>query len=149
MHPPGVFVDRSAAASSTLFNDYRHSYILRYSAEGVARDGWHEITVDAEISVAWRTREGLPVELPRPAVDREIACGFAVGAARRRRAGDPAGVDRNDRRQSHQCRPAKLLATSNPAATRFPVATKRIRPRSSWRNSAARHIRLRKRRLMI
>jgi VWFA-related protein len=48
LHPRGIFLDRTASGIfSKLYDEYRHGYILRYTAEGVARDGWHEITVTA------------------------------------------------------------------------------------------------------
>jgi tetratricopeptide (TPR) repeat protein len=46
LHPPGVFTDRNAAVIfNKVYDDYRHSYVLRYMPTGVARDGWHEIMV--------------------------------------------------------------------------------------------------------
>jgi len=46
LHPPGVFTDRTAAAIfSKVYDDYRHSYVLRYMPAGIARDGWHDIAV--------------------------------------------------------------------------------------------------------
>ncbi len=46
LHPPGVFTDRTATAIfAKLYEDFRHGYVLRYTARGVAREGWHEITV--------------------------------------------------------------------------------------------------------
>lgn len=73
LHPPGVFIDRSAAAIfGKIFNEYRHSYILRYTAQGVARDGWHEISVTTPKfpSYELRARRGYLVETPKPPVDR-------------------------------------------------------------------------------
>ena len=46
MYLPGVFTDRSASAIfRKVFEDYRRSYLLRYVPQGLAREGWHELTV--------------------------------------------------------------------------------------------------------
>lgn len=69
MHPPGVFVDRSASVIfDKLYKDYRRAYILRYTPTGVSRDGWHEIavTVPKYSSYEIRARRGYLVEAPRP-----------------------------------------------------------------------------------
>jgi VWFA-related protein len=46
-HDP--FINSSNNAVRTfkkVFDDYRQSYVLRYTPRGVARDGWHEIKVE-------------------------------------------------------------------------------------------------------
>jgi VWFA-related protein len=50
LHRPGAFGD-AVDAFREVFRDFRQSYVLRYSAQGVAHDGWHEIKVRV-------TREG-------------------------------------------------------------------------------------------
>jgi len=98
LHPPGVFVDRNAAAIfNKLYDDYRHSYIIRYSAEGVARDGWHEITVTTPKypSYELHARKGYMVEPVKPPVDREkLPPGSLVALLAAEEAGDAAAVDR-------------------------------------------------------
>jgi tetratricopeptide (TPR) repeat protein len=70
LHPPGVFTDRNAAVIfNKVYDDYRHSYVLRYMPTGVARDGWHEITVTTPKfpSYELKARRGYFVEPPRAA----------------------------------------------------------------------------------
>jgi tetratricopeptide (TPR) repeat protein len=46
LHHPGVFTDRTASAVfRKVFGEFRRSYLLRYTPQGVVRPGWHEITV--------------------------------------------------------------------------------------------------------
>jgi tetratricopeptide (TPR) repeat protein len=46
LHHPGVFTDRSASAVfRKVFGEFRRSYLLRYTPQGVVRQGWHEISV--------------------------------------------------------------------------------------------------------
>ncbi len=43
---PGVFADRTASdIFAKLYADFRHRYVLEYTAEGVSADGWHDIVV--------------------------------------------------------------------------------------------------------
>ena len=50
------------------FENFRQSYILRYTPKGVARTGWHEITVTVprEKSVQIKARNGYSVDAPMP-----------------------------------------------------------------------------------
>jgi VWFA-related protein len=49
-----------ARAFRTIFNDFRQSYVLRYSPEGVKASGWHPIVVrvPAAANAAIRARQG-------------------------------------------------------------------------------------------
>jgi hypothetical protein len=71
MYLPGVFTDRSASAIfRRVFEDYRRSYLLRYVPQGVAREGWHELTVTIPAYPGYtvNARRGYAVEAPpRPA----------------------------------------------------------------------------------
>lgn len=113
MHPPGVFVDRTAAAIfDKVYNDHRHNYVLRYQPTGVARDGWHDITVTTPkySSYELHARRGYLVEakapttdkpaiaLPPPLIDELVAAGekadyTATGAVIRRNAGSRTLID--------------------------------------------------------
>jgi VWFA-related protein len=42
---PGAGVD-TVKAFKTAFDDFRQSYILRYTLTGVAREGWHDVKVE-------------------------------------------------------------------------------------------------------
>lgn len=48
------------------FENFRQSYILRYSPKGVARPGWHDITVTVprDKSVTIRSRNGYTIDAP-------------------------------------------------------------------------------------
>ena len=46
LYLPGVFADRTASVIfDKLYSDYRHRYVIQYTASGVAREGWHDVTV--------------------------------------------------------------------------------------------------------
>jgi len=63
LHVPGLF---SSAASifRKVFEDYRRSYLLRYTPRGVAREGWHDVAVrvPAHPSYTVHARRGYGVE---------------------------------------------------------------------------------------
>jgi VWFA-related protein len=44
LHPPGRFND-ALAAFARVVDDFRHSYVLRYTLKGVKREGVHQLTV--------------------------------------------------------------------------------------------------------
>jgi len=44
LHPPGAF-DDAVDAFKGVFEDFRQSYVLRYTLGGVTRDGWHDVSV--------------------------------------------------------------------------------------------------------
>jgi VWFA-related protein len=50
------------------FEDFRNSYVLRYTPSGVARSGWHAIDVRVPRSRSYtiRARKGYAVEVPAP-----------------------------------------------------------------------------------
>jgi VWFA-related protein len=52
-----------------VFDDFRAGYMLRYTPQGVRREGWHqiEVRVPARRAYAVRARTGYGVEGPRPA----------------------------------------------------------------------------------
>ena len=65
MYLPGVFTDRTAAAIfEKVLADYRQGYILRYTPQGVKREGWHEIsvTVPSASSYTIHARRGYAVD---------------------------------------------------------------------------------------
>ncbi|MCX6539022.1 MAG: hypothetical protein NT151_08835 [Acidobacteria bacterium] len=46
LHEPGLFVNPNPVSIfKQIFDDFRRSYVLRYMPQGVARMGWHELTV--------------------------------------------------------------------------------------------------------
>lgn len=47
LHAPFISSRKDAVTTfKKVFDDYRESYVLRYTPRGVARDGWHEIKVE-------------------------------------------------------------------------------------------------------
>jgi VWFA-related protein len=44
LHEPGAF-DNAVDAFRRVFEDFRQSYVLRYTLTGVEHQGWHEVTV--------------------------------------------------------------------------------------------------------
>lgn len=129
LHPPGVFIDRSAAAIfNKLFNDYRHSYILRYTAEGVAHDGWHEITVTTPKypSYELHARKGYLVEPPRPPIDRDkLPAGSLLALLAAESADDPAGVDRTIAENRSNADLLKLLNDFKAGGNAFPSSPRK------------------------
>ncbi len=72
----GGLYQTEGLAEPTLFNtfekafeNFRQSYILRYSPRGVTRPGWHDITVTVprDKSVQIKARSGYSIEAPGPA----------------------------------------------------------------------------------
>ncbi len=46
LYVPGLFTNRTASAVfEKAFEDYRRSYLLRFTPQGVSREGWHDVTV--------------------------------------------------------------------------------------------------------
>lgn len=70
LHLPGIFTDTSDVITKVV-EDYRRSYLLRYTPAGAARAGWHEITVTvpAYPSYAVRARRGYGIETGVPGGD--------------------------------------------------------------------------------
>lgn len=67
LYLPGVFTDRTAAAIfKKVFEDYRRSYVLRYTPKGVAAAGWHEVkvTIPGHAGYELQARRGYFVEAP-------------------------------------------------------------------------------------
>jgi VWFA-related protein len=85
MYLPGVFTDRSAAAIfRKVFEDYRRSYLLRYVPQGVAREGWHELTVTIPRYPGYtvHARRGYAIDPPPRAAARSSSSDLpADGAA--------------------------------------------------------------------
>jgi tetratricopeptide (TPR) repeat protein len=129
MHPPGVFVDRSAAAIfNKLFDDYRHSYILRYTAEGVARDGWHEITVTTPKypSYELHARKGYLAETPKPPVDlSKLAPGSLAALLQAEEESDAAAVNASIRENSSNASLLKLLVDFKAGGNAFPSSPRK------------------------
>jgi VWFA-related protein len=66
---PGIFTDRTAAGIfSKVYDDYRHSYVIRFAPQGVKRGGWHELTVTLPKypSVEISARRGYGGDAPAP-----------------------------------------------------------------------------------
>lgn len=129
LHPPGFFVERTASAVfSKVFDDYRHSYILRYSAEGVARDGWHEITVTTPKypSYELHARKGYLVEPLRPPVDRDkLPPGSLLAMFAAEDANDPAEVERTIQRNRTNADLLKLLNDFKSGGNAFPASPRK------------------------
>ena len=71
LHGVGVLADSGISeAFKDVFDDFRAGYVLRYAAQGVKREGWHDITVRVpqRRDVIVRARRGYAVEEPPPAV---------------------------------------------------------------------------------
>jgi VWFA-related protein len=65
LHPPGVFTDRNAAVIfDRIYAEFRHNYVLRYLPQGVAHDGWHDVSVSIprQPDLELRARRGYLVE---------------------------------------------------------------------------------------
>jgi VWFA-related protein len=68
LHVPGIFTS-AAGTFRKVLGDYRRSYLLRYTPQGVAREGWHEIAVSvpAHPSYTVHARRGYAVDrTPEP-----------------------------------------------------------------------------------
>lgn len=64
---PGIFTDRTAAGVfQKVYDDYRHSYVIRYTPQGVKREGWHELTVTLpkRPGVEITARRGYGIDVP-------------------------------------------------------------------------------------
>lgn len=65
LHPPGVFTDRSAVVIfDKIYAEFRQNVVLTYFPEGVARLGWHDltVTVPSRSGLDLRPRRGYFVE---------------------------------------------------------------------------------------
>ena len=69
LHLPGLFRGGPARLFEKVFQDYRRSYLLRYTPTGVKREGWHEIavTTPAYASYTVQHRRGYSIDAPAPA----------------------------------------------------------------------------------
>lgn len=69
IHLPGLFRGDAGRLFEKVFQDYRRSYVLRYTPAGVTREGWHEITVTvpAHSSYTIHARRGYSIDAPPPA----------------------------------------------------------------------------------
>ena len=65
VHTLGLFVEHNAAdVFANAFRDYQENYVLRYTPQGVTREGWHTIavTVPAYPGYAVHARRGYAIE---------------------------------------------------------------------------------------
>ncbi len=65
VHTLGLFVEHNAAdVFANVFRDYQENYVLRYTPQGVTREGWHTIavTVPAYPAYAIHARRGYAIE---------------------------------------------------------------------------------------
>lgn len=72
VHDPGWFANRDLSSIfRQVFDDYRHSYVLRYTPANVARTGWHTLTVRVAAAGAQsylvRARSGYAIDAAPPA----------------------------------------------------------------------------------
>jgi len=72
VHDPGWFANRDLSSIfRQVFDDYRHSYVLRYTPANVARTGWHTLTVRVAAagsqSYLVRARSGYAIDTAAPA----------------------------------------------------------------------------------
>ncbi|HEX6322800.1 MAG TPA: hypothetical protein VFZ36_03670 [Vicinamibacterales bacterium] len=63
VHVPGIF-NSASSIFRKVFEDYRRSYLLRYTPKGVGREGWHDVSVSvpAYPSYTVHARRGYGVE---------------------------------------------------------------------------------------
>jgi len=47
LYPPGAYGD-AVDAFKRVLDEFRHSYVLRYTLHGVPRDGWHDVIVSVQ-----------------------------------------------------------------------------------------------------
>ena len=68
-HLPGLFRGGAARLFDKVFEEYRRSYLLRYTPTGVKREGWHEISVTIPKYSGYeiRARRGYSIETPAAA----------------------------------------------------------------------------------
>jgi VWFA-related protein len=70
LHRTEVFTEPSLHGTfKTTLEDFRNSYVLRYTLQGVAQGGWHdiEVTVPRRKNYTVRARRGYLVDTPTPA----------------------------------------------------------------------------------
>jgi VWFA-related protein len=94
LYLPGIFTNRTASAIfEKAFADYRKGYLLRFTPQGVTREGWHDVTVTipGQPGVEIKARRGYavdarerppaatPVPTPRPAPARGLPTGRGGG----------------------------------------------------------------------
>jgi tetratricopeptide (TPR) repeat protein len=75
IHEPGIFAGRTATAVfNKVFEDYRRTYLLRYTPQGVSKDGWHEITVKipAHTGYTINARRGYAIDSSAPAASSSV-----------------------------------------------------------------------------
>jgi len=94
MHDRGAipFVERTVSAIfDKVYADYRRDYLLRYTRQGVPREGWHEIqvTIPAYPSYTINARRGYSIE--KAAAAGPAAAPPATDAASRAPAGHAGG----------------------------------------------------------
>jgi VWFA-related protein len=85
LHEPGVFVDANPVGIfKQVFDDFRRSYVLRYMPKGVAREGWHDLTVrvPAAPSFVVRARKGYAIGSNGPAVGGRTSAPVWAASAR-------------------------------------------------------------------
>lgn len=120
LYLPGVFTDRTAAAIfKKVFEDYRRSYVLRYTPKGVAAAGWHEVkvTIPGHAGYELQARRGYFVEAPgRYAALNCRRCSLSSDA------GEPDSVVR--RRRLHDVRGG---AVASPESGRRRARAARVR----------------------
>ena len=79
LHDAGFFATRDVVGTfRQVFDEYRQGYTIRYAAEGVSRDGWHEIAVSVPTHPEYtiQARRGYAIESsagPRGIIDTALA----------------------------------------------------------------------------
>ena len=83
VHPVGIFGDRNLVREfKEIVDRFRGGYVLRYSPEGVKRDGWHEIVVSVPkvANAVVRARRGYFMETPAASGETTRDTGTAADA---------------------------------------------------------------------
>jgi VWFA-related protein len=98
LYVPGIFTNRTASeVFAKAFDDFRRSYLLRFTPQGVTREGWHDVTVTipAQPALEIKARRGYAFDAsPKAPATPAPAPNPVVGAATRpRRAGVVFSLD--------------------------------------------------------
>jgi hypothetical protein len=64
LHAPGLFERNAADVFDDVFKDFRQNYLLRYTAQGVKREGWHDlkVTIPSQPGCTIHARNGYGIE---------------------------------------------------------------------------------------
>ncbi len=85
LHEPGIFTGGSPASMfKQILDEFRRSYILRFSPRGVVPTGWHELTVriPAAPSYSIRARSGYAIGVNGPPPDKVKSASLWAASSR-------------------------------------------------------------------